>query len=222
MRRALLLIVGFGIGGLLLLALCVSAADQYTYAHRTAMPGIPTDIEGTFLQAVQLAAYEGPFWEDGTAEEVVDVAALVLENTGSHVVSEGAVVLDWGTDRMVFELSWLLPGERVVVLEKERKLFRTMRDARIYGWTTTLYPKQIGAVTVEETGDTELSFVNHTSDTIPGAAAMFKHYDVRSGMYIGGITYTMEVSQLQPGEVRSVTPWRYTSGYSRVVWVQWE
>lgn len=216
----MLLIVGLGTGGLLLFALCTGAAAQYAHLQeqqRTRM--LPGAVQGTFLQAVQLAAYEGPFWEDGTAEEAADVAALVVENTGGCYVSEGAVVLDWGEDRMVFELSWLPPGGKVLVLEKHRKPYRDIGDGACYGWASELYPENTGVVTVEQTGSAGLAFTNRTDGAIDGAAAMYKHYDQESGMYIGGITYSISVADLQPGESRTVTPWRYAAGYSRVVCV---
>lgn len=218
MRRALLLIVGLGIGGLLLLALCVHAAAQYS-TQKPAPPVLPVNVEGTALRAVELTVYEGPFWEDGTADEVVDIAALVVENTGEGFLSEGAVILDWGEDRMVFEFSWLPPGSRTLVLEKNRKPFCVPDSMRCYGWASEAYPGQMGAVTVVESGDTELSFANRTTAAISNAAAMFKHYDAESGMYIGGITYAITAGKLQPGEICRVTPWRYVSGYSRVVCV---
>lgn len=219
MRRALLLIVGLGIGGLLLLSLYVSAAAQYAYPRETTVQLLPADIEGTTLRAVELAVYEGPFWEDGTGEETADIAALVLENTGGCFVAEGAVVLDWGEDRLVFELSWLPPGEKVLVLEKDRKPYQEVEDGICYGWTSECCSESMEAVFVEQAGDASLVFINRTDDEVPSAAAMYKHYDAESGMYIGGITYSMPVDRLQPGELRIVTPWRYAAGYSRVVCV---
>lgn len=216
MRRALLLIVGFGAGGLLLLALGISVAAQYT-VPKEFLHILPVEIEGTFLRALELSVYEGPFWEDGTGEEVVDVVGLVVENYGGCLVSEGAVVLDWGEDQMVFEFSWLPPGQKVLVLEKKRKSFFLPVDMRCYGWSTEVYPVNTGEVTVEETGSKEISFINRSSAIISNATAMFKHYDAQSDMYIGGITYSVAAEQLQPGEIRSITPWRYAAGYSRIV-----
>lgn len=219
MRRMLLLIVGLGTGGLLLLSLYANAAAQYTYPQETIARLLPVDIAGCSLRAVQLAAYEGPFWEDGTGEEVADIAALVLENTGEGFVSEGAVVLDWGEDRMVFELSWLPPGEKVLVLEKDRKPYREINEGICYGWTGTCCFESVQAVEVESKGDISLMFVNQTDGIIPWVAALYKHYDGESSMYIGGITYSIPVTDLRPGEGRTVTPWCYTADSSRVVYL---
>ena len=218
MRRVLLLVVGFGAGGLLLLVLCISVAAQCSVSNE--LPSIlPVDVEGTSLKAVELSVYEGPFWEDGIAEHAVDIAALVVENKGGCYISEGAVVLDWGEDRMVFELSWIPPGGKVLVLEKGRKAFCVLEQMRCYGWSSEIYPEQTGVVVVQESGGAELSFVNRTSSVIPEATVMFKHYDSQRDMYIGGITYSITAQALQPGEIRAVTPWRYASGYSRTICV---
>ena len=226
MRRMMLLVAGLGTGGFLFYLLCSGAAAQYVSARTletaASCVSLPCPVEDTFLVALELAIYEGPFREDGTDEEVAGVAALVVENAGGNLVSEGAVVLEWGEDRLVFELSALPPGERVLILEKDKKTYRGQQLLGCYGWTREEYPEDPGFVAVEEYGGNGLLVTNRTNDTAPMVSIRFKSHDADSGMYIGGICYTVTVSDLQPGEKRVIKPYHYARGCSKVVCVTTE
>ncbi len=178
----------------------------------------PCSVAGTELTALQLARYEGPFWEDNTETEVVDVAALVIENTGAFL-SEGAVILEWEQERMVFEFYDLPPGERVLILEKDRKHFRQGMPLSCYGWEREAYHEDMGHVLVEDAGGAALSVTNQTNGIVPVTQISYKSRDPGSGMFIGGISYRVQVRNLLPGERRIVTPYHYANGSSEVLYV---
>lgn len=221
----MLLLAGLGVSGMVLFLLCTNVTAQYSalYAaqqtvHRQEISiEFPCSVKGTPLTAVQLACYEGPFWEDGSTDEVADIAALVIENSGDSFVTEGAVVLDWGEDRMVFELFCLPPGGKVLVLEKERKTYRSLEDFQCSGWVSEAAAVDTEAVTVTPAGAGSLVFTNQTGTVLSSVTAIYKHMDPESGMYIGGIAYRETVRELQPAQSRIVTPWCYSTGYSQVV-----
>ncbi len=224
MRRAMLMISGIGTGVGLFALFCVSIFYQCIPARAEETPpttiqaiSLPCPVEDTALVAVGLARYEGPFWEDGSDDEVADVAALVIENTGGTHVAQGAVILDWGSDRLVFELSALPPGQRVLVLEKDRKAYLQTDFLSCYGWTRGVYPENMGIVTLEDMGGSSMAVTNHTQGEIAAVRILYKNFDSGSGMYIGGVSYTTLVTDLRPGEVRQITPYRYFCGYSRVI-----
>ena len=177
----------------------------------------PWVVQGTELRALQWVRYEGPFWEDGTGEEVAAVAGLVVENTGGETVASGAVVLEWEDATLVFELSLLPPGERVLVLEKNRQQFPQVLPQECYGWSRGEYTENMGQVTVEAAGGMTMAVVNHTEDRIPLTQISYKTRDPESGLYLGGVTYTVEVRNLRPGERRLLTPHRFVCGGSTVV-----
>lgn len=220
----MLLIVGLGTGALLMALLCVNATAQYGQLRQTDVQGVemlpislPSQVEDTGLLAVRLASYDGPFLEDGTGDEVVGVAALVIENTGGTMVSEGSVILVQGERMLVFELTGLPPGACALVLEKDRQSNSADAIQACWGWVRREYPENMGQVGVEHTGLGSLAFTNRTTEQIYKAEALFKNYDAVSGMYIGGISYLAEVAQLQAGETRVISPPYFAVGYSKVV-----
>lgn len=222
MRRTMLVVTSAGMGGILLVFFCVSVIWQCVQVQAQELPPVvmpfPCDIVNSDMKALRLVRYEGPFWEDDSEAEVVDVAALVIENTGGYI-AEGAVVLEWGEERMVFELYDLPPGERILVLEKDRQRFRRESPTGCYGWEMEAYPETTDSVTVEDAGGMWIAITNHTDSEIPVARVCYKTCDPGSGMFIGGISYSAEVRNLQPGERRLLSPYHYASGSSKVVQV---
>lgn len=216
------MITGACAGGVLLALFALSVARQWVEVSAVApMPPqrlqLPCQVEGTYLLAKRLVRYEGPFREDGTDEEVADVAALVLENHSGLVIDRGAVILEWEGARMVFELSELPPGARMLVLEKDRQAYPVSPALRCYGWTQTSYPEYTGSVAAVQTQQSGITVINRTAETLSTVTVRYKSYDPGSGMYIGGITYTVELSDLQPWERRLIEPYRYAADSSRIV-----
>lgn len=226
MRRFLLLLVGLVWSGGVMFALCSSGARQYAQAREPETTALcvelPCRVADTQLVAQQLVIYEGAFREDGSNREVGEVAALLVTNEGGTMVSEGAVILDWGADRMVFEVFSLPPGATVLVQEKNEKSYAETEFTACYGWNRTEYPENSGVVAVEETGSTCMLVINHANATIPLVRIRYKSIDPGSGIYMGGICYTVEVKDLRPGEIRMISPQHFLCGYSRVVGVTTE
>lgn len=221
MRRAMLLILGFGAGGMMLLALVWVIQTQSNGMETIAFLGYdtfyPRSVMGTDLLAVETIRYDGPFWEDGSNEEVSGVVGLVVENQGGLLVSSGAVIVEMGKERMVFELTFLPPGGKVLVLEKDRKLYSAQSPISCYGWTREEYPENPGLVSVESVGLNSISITNHTGCTVPGIEVRYKNYDPETGLFLGGITYCLQENDLMPREVRTLNPDWFTARKSRVV-----
>lgn len=222
MRKAMLVAASLGMGAIVMLVFLLSIAWQWGRVQAQELPvqpmTFPLDIAGSDMRALQLVRYEGPFWEDDSETEVVDTAALLIENTGGYL-SAGAVVLEWEDTRMVFELYDIPPGEKVLVLEKDRHQFRRDVPASCYGWETEAYTENPGHVTVEDAGGMCLYITNCTDGVLPVVQICYKSCDPGSGMFIGGISFRVEVRDLLPGERRQISPYHYASGSSRVVQV---
>ena len=133
--------------------------------------------------------------------------------------TQGAVVLEWEDRRMVFELWDIPPGARVLVLEKDKQRFFMGMPTGCYGWETESYPEDMGHVTAEDAGGMYIAVNNHTEGIVPVAEICYRSCDPGSGMYIGGISYRVEVRDLQPGERRIISPYHYASGSSEILYV---
>lgn len=221
MRRAMLVILGFGAGGIILLFLLVVVQGQVSGdAVKAFLPYdtfYPRSVMGTDLLAVMALEYDGPFWEDGSNEAVSDVAALVVENQGSLLVSSGAVIVELEKDWLVFEFSFLPPGGKVLVLEKDRKSYSSVSAITCYGWTREEYPENPGLISVEAMGLNGLTLINHTGCTVPSLQVHYKNYDTERGMFLGGISYCVTENNLMPKEVRVLNPDNFAARESRVV-----
>lgn len=219
MHRWGMLAVGLCVSGMLLAALTSRvAADppQEVPAAREAV-ALPCAVENTQLLIREPAVYEGPFWEDGSGEEVSDVFALVVENAGGTMILQGQILLETEAGTLEFVISWLPPDAVALVPERNRAPAREVRITGCSGWNTTIYPEMSGAVTAAEQGLAELVFINHTTQPITQVEAWYRSYDAQSGMYIGGRAERVRMVDLMPGEERKLSPYRYVKGYSRVV-----
>lgn len=222
MRRTMLAVVSTVSGTMLLVMFGLCIGWQCARAQASTVPQnvlqFPCAVEGTDLNALQLVRYEGPFLENRSGQEVANTAALVLENTGGFLES-GAVVLEMEGVRLVFELYDLPPGERVLVLEKDGRLFQEGLLLNCYGWEMEWYPEDMGHVTAEGAGGMTLAVTNQTDGIIPVAKICYRTRDPGSGMFLGGISYSVEVRDMQPGEQRLIQPPYYVSGSSRVLYI---
>jgi hypothetical protein len=227
MRKGLLAVLSIGLGCVCLavFACCIAWQCLGTRSHLQQLPlkkeeVFPMTVEDTPLAVLQMLPYQGPFWEDGMETTVDQVAALLVENTGGEFVSRGAVVLQWESATLVFEVYLLPPGERVLVLEKQRQKLPQLQLQRCYGWSQGEYPEYIDQVAVEEAGGVTMAVVNRSDEWIPLVQVCYKTRNQESGVFIGGIAYTVEIRNLRPGERRLITPYRYVCGNSQVVRIQ--
>ena len=210
MKRGLLLVLGFW-GSLLSAMLLVSVASKGYEAKLY----LPCDVEQTPLRIMELRSYDGPFVEDGSCREVKDVAAVVLFNPSEQFLARGAVKV-WQEGRlMVFAFSCIPPGGRVLVLESSAKAYEIGRIKNCWGWCVVA--EGTPTVQVEEVGRSVLAITNLLDKTAGEITVHYKNYDPEEKLYIGGISYSVTVYQVQPGHRVVVPAFMYLSGKSMVV-----
>lgn len=220
MHKWSILTLGLCVGGVLFAVLARQVAAE---GPREIIPvepepvGLPCAVRDTQMTVRETAVYEGPFWEDGSGEEVSDVFALVVENTGGTMILQGQITLETETGIMEFVISWLPPDAVVLVPEKNRANSCGGQILECNGWNTTIYPELSGAVTATAQGMGNLVFTNHTTQPIAQVEAWYRSYDAQSEMYIGGRADHILIEDLMSGEERLVSPFRYAKGYSKVV-----
>lgn len=183
---------------------------------------LPFSVPDTDLLVEELAGYEGPFLEEDTDWPVSEIAALILYNSGETETLSGEVVLMRDEQSFHFVFSDLLPGQRLMVLERDAKscVQGSFTACQCAALESTLTDFADEALTVSEIGMCTLEVMNRTEEQIERVELYYKNYDTESGLYIGGITYCIILEDLAPGETREIIPYRYVSGYSRVVKVK--
>ena len=210
MRRGLLLVLGIW-GSVLsaLLLVCVAAKGYEAKLY------LPCDVEQTPLRILELRSYDGPFLEDSSCRNVEDVAALVLYNPSNKFLERGAVKVWQGERLMVFAFTCSPPGGRVLVLESNAKCYDSGRIKNCWGWCVV--KEELQTVQVEEVGRSALAITNLMQKTVGEITVHYKNYDPEEELYLGGISYSVTVYQVQPGHSVVVPAFRYLSGKSMVV-----
>lgn len=179
----------------------------------------PIAVADTYLIAQYPVLYEGPYIEDGSAEYVVDVAAIVLFNTARTGIEQAKVELLWDGGKYVFEVQMLPPRRAVMVLDKTRQKFQE------HSWIDCVGVQKTGEgewlkqqeLVVEETGDIEIKVQNMTDQTMYDIRIYYKSYLPTTQLYIGGITYCAGVETLAPGACVKIQPYHYVKDYSEIV-----
>ena len=210
MRRGLLLVLGFCgslLTALLLASVVAKGCESQLY--------LPCDVEQTPLRILELRCYDGPFVEDGSCRQVRGVAALVLFNPSKQFLECGAVKVWQGGRLLVFAFTCIPPEGRVLVLESSAKPYSSDRITDCWGWCITT--KTDRPIQVEEVGRSALAVTNLQTETVEEITVYYKDYDPKEKLYIGGISHSITVYNLQKGHRVVVPAFRYLSGESMVV-----
>lgn len=197
--------------------LTVTMAEQTETALRPVWQ-LPCGIPDTELNALGLGVYDGPFWEDGSGDEVIGICALVLKNEGEEYIREGEVWMESSAGRLEFVFSMLPPGESVMIPEKNRQKIRPAYLSSM-GASVQLLPQEALAtqIEIEELGQITLALTNRGQETQSGMKLFFKTYDTPAGIYIGGSVKTYDLPELLPGQTVEISPYGYVSGYTKVL-----
>jgi len=165
-----------------------------------------------------MAQYEGPFLEDGSQEPVAEVAAVMISNPRRQGVCSAELVLWQGEERLEFSLTYLPPGSKVLVLEKNGKGYRKEPVAQCVctAIVTGDFFEENEKITVVEQEE-GLIVENRTQELAEKVTVYYKEYMFDGNYYLGGRTRTAVVEKLLPGERRQILPYGYAPGYSRVI-----
>ncbi len=182
----------------------------------------PYAIPDTNLVIEQVNSYNGIFFEDGSDRVVSNVAAIVLTNKGDSCVEYVNITMKCGDIQLQFTGSTLDAGARMIVLETDSKSLPNGKytdcTAEIASVTQLVLSEE--QVRVEEQENGSLLITNLTEAEIPCIRIFYKYYMDDVDVYVGGITYTAKVVDLEAGESCTVTPSHYYSGFSKILMVK--
>ena len=181
----------------------------------------PYPIEGTSLTVEKLAVYEGPALEEGSDEPLVDVLALMLNNTGQQEVLFAQILLKTGDTTHRFTGTHIPAESKVLLIEKDHAPWAAYPYTACSGSAVTAENNGLFAdeVEVTEIGMGELMLTNLTRRKLKDVRIYHKNF---LRVYIGGITYCTEAGSLEAGESIKIFPDHYAAGYSKIVRIEEE
>ena len=199
-----------------------TASAATTVPASTVPPALelPYVIGEAGLIVERMVCYEGDFWEDGNDMPAVDAMALVVYNPGTSGIRRAQIVAMQGNRQLCFEITFLPPGSRVLVLERFRKPYSREPLTRCRCETVEKMAwEEPASVRVTPVGACRL-LVENTGSDLQAVTIRYKRYDRESEMFLGGITYQLTLEPLLSGGQMEVSPQRYTESGSRIVLVE--
>ena len=178
---------------------------------------LPAIIPGTTLQATEISAYEGPFLEDDYGQEVVDIAALHIYNSGELEVLNTGITIQMENTDYVFYGGHIPPGATVVLLEINAAVYQKGTVKACAGWQETTDQKQVEGLQISDKDNGTLVVTNTTDKTLYNLRLYYKCWLSPPDIFMGGQTYSVTIPQLAPGQTQMLCPDRYATGYSKVV-----
>ena len=182
----------------------------------------PYTIPGTDLVIQSIRSYDGVFLEDGSNRDVTGISAMVLVNQGQTGVALAEITLTQGTTVLKYKATSIPAGATLVVQEATAAKYvnskYTTCSANVAQGDT--FALSEGMVKVEEIENGTLLVTNLTDETISRVRVFYKFAFEKGKIYVGGITYTAELTALKPGQSAKLTASHFAAGSSEVVMVR--
>ena len=178
----------------------------------------PVEITEYGLEIQAVRSYDGIYLEDGSDVPISGVAAILVTNHSDQCVDLATLQLTGEKTSYSFKVTGLAAGETVVVMEagKAPAVEQRYLQAAAEVAQTDRFEMSEGVLAVEDDGD-QLRVTNLTDRVIPCARIFYKFYLEEARAYVGGITYTAKLLDLQPGASVLIRPSHYAVGSSRVI-----
>lgn len=217
----------------LLIAVCAAAAAVLALAlwlclwssGDSELPWTTREVQldaGHGLQIVESGSYTGPYWEDGSDEQVDGVRTIVLHNDSGKDLQYAKLTLVYPDGQTAqFALTNLPDGEKAVVLESSRmaaceELPVAATAENVVLLDEMLLHEDIFSVTG---ADGVLTVKNTSAEDIGGDVYIY-YKNVGEGTYHGGITYRAKITGgIDAGEQYQVSTQHYDTETSQILMI---
>lgn len=179
----------------------------------------PYTIQGTNLVIESMVPYSGPFWEDGSGDNVIGIAALTLHNGGTRPLTSARIEIQQGTRFLVFQAQTILPGDTLLVLEANKQCYEQIPCTCCKGY---VIPDETVATNDEDlqitlSQENLITVTNRTDRYLTDICVEYKHWRGEYGIYVGGSTFKIMMGDLAPGQSISTRVERFIESNSRIV-----
>jgi hypothetical protein len=175
------------------------------------------------IRILEVGRYAGYYMEDGSDEIVSDVTRITVTNEGEKSVQYAKLILTGPAGDAVFELTTLLPGQTMVVLEANRKSYTAgdiYEDIRVENLAYFQYEPSLREDQLQiQPMDGGFNIKNISSQDIAGKIMIY-FKDCVGGVYYGGITYCGTIEGgIKAGEIKQVMSRNFTADSTVVVFI---
>lgn len=179
----------------------------------------PFVVRGTGLIIQNLVNYEGVLIESDSDEPAGEVTALMVYNSSDKMILSAQLQLQQQERELRFSISWLPPHSKLLVLEQQGQAYENTPVNRCD--CIDLETRELVVTDIEVLEQPAGLIVKNLGEmTVRQVLIHYKQYIPQGDFYLGGITKTAELLNLQAGEIRDLLPPGYAPGYSRVVAVE--
>lgn len=173
---------------------------------------------GSELYIIGIGQYMGAYVEDGSNEFVENVMMILVENSGEKEIQLANITLN---QNYLFELTTLLPGEKMIILEKNRLPYTDDMIIESADISNVAFFQESPSMHEEllkiENENNIIHVVNVSDNTFPGGKVFYKN--MLEDKLLGGITYTVSIPELKSGEGVAIETGHYEKESSRFKFV---
>lgn len=189
----------------------------------------PTEPEAAFtleqgIEVIRYGKYVGLYMEDGSDDFVTDVMMIQITNTGDKPVRYGTIRLSGENGEAVFNFTTLKPGDTMVVLEAERKLY-SQDDvyAEAKAENMVWFEEEMSLLEDQlkiQPLDGGFNVTNISGQDITGEITIY-YKNFAAGVYYGGITYVCRIPEgMKKDEIRQFMTENFNESGSEIVFVR--
>ena len=179
---------------------------------------LPMKMECTSLVVETMAIYDGPFYEDGSGKEVMNVAAVIVYNDSDHLIPYANITVDTENGCLTFQAYMLPPQSYTLVPEAAAQPYLPGEIKNIYAWHTVRQENGKEDILITHADDVTLQIQNCSGRQLNNLKVCFKKFT--DGVYIGGKPFEFTVPVLAQNESVRLSPRYYVQGYSRIVFYE--
>ena len=178
---------------------------------------------GDGLNIISTDAYTGPYWEDGSYEEVSDIQMILLENVSEQNLQYAEITVEHKDCVAEYAVTNLPAGAKAVVLEKNRMEYtkKAVVETSVEN-TVFLEEMPLYENIFEIQGlDGVINVKNISEKDITGDIYIY-YKNLGDGVYHGGITYRVRVEGgLQADEIRQLGASHYNAENCEILMVSY-
>ena len=180
------------------------------------------DLDNEDLSVVAVGTYTGEYVEDGTDDEVENVAALILENKSEKMLQITEIEVNINEeDTALFRITNLPADGMVMALDMNRLKCEPDSTAEKLSEAEHFFDKVPMNEDLFETEGSEgrLTLKNLSEDTYDKVYVYYKT-EISDGLYLGGITYRVPFEEIEGKTQIDTDAGHYSPDKSKIVEVQ--